>query len=160
MRILIALISVYVCFIFETTLSTLFGRWFAPNLLLLLVIFFNLFRGIRYSIITALFAGMLKDSYSAGPFGLHVFSLVTIAYLTTIIKGFVYQPGSMPSRVLLVCVMSFINVVVMTVMNLMLSSVDLGDVFRYVLVPEVLTTTIATGYVFRWFKKCALRLSV
>lgn len=160
MRVLMIVVAVYICFILESVLSSIFGRWFAPNLLLLLVIFFNLFRGIRYSILTALLAGILQDSYSPGPMGLSVFSFVACAYLTTIIKAYIYQPGSLPSRVLLVFVISVINVSILSLLHMISTTVDLGDVFQNILLPEVTATCVVTGYAFKHFRQCALRLSV
>ena len=159
MRILMIVGGVFICFVLESVFSAVFGRWFSPNLLLLLVIFINLFRGIRYSIFTAVLAGIFKDSYSLGPFGLSIFSLVVCAYLTTVIKMYIYQPGSMPSRVLLVFVMTVIYVGIMAALAIMSTAVNLGDIFLYVFIPEVVATTMMTGSAFRRFRQCALSLS-
>ena len=46
----------YLAILVEFTLFNLFGRWGDPHVLLLVVIFFNLYSGIRYSIWAALCA--------------------------------------------------------------------------------------------------------
>jgi rod shape-determining protein MreD len=160
MRVFVIFVGVYLCFILESVLSGIFGRWFTPNLLLLLIVYLNLTRGIRYSILAAFLAGILKDSYSAGPMGVSIFSLVACAYLTTFIKAYVYQSGSPPARVLLVFVMSLINIAILYLLQLMTAEVDFGEVFRYVLLPEVTATCLATGYAFKRFRECALKLSI
>jgi len=160
MRVVVILVGVYICFVLESVLSNVFGRWFSPDLLLLLIIFVNLTRGIRYSILAAFAAGVLKDGYSAGPIGVSIFSFVACAYLTTFIKAYIYQSGSPPARVLLVFVMSLINITILYFLQLMTADVDFVDVFRYVLLPEVTATCVATGYVFQRFRACALKLSM
>ncbi len=66
-----------------------------PNLLLLAVIYFNLAFGIRYSIFAAVVAGLFRDSFGAGIFGLNIFAFVVCAYLTTGLKRYLhFLPGS------------------------------------------------------------------
>lgn len=160
MRILFIVATVYIFFILESVLSALFGRWLTPNLLLLVIIFFNLLRGIRYSILAALLAGILKDSYSAGPMGISVCSFMTCAYLTTLLKSYIYQPGSLPSRVLLVFIMSLINIGLLYLLHLISTNVDFVDMFQNVLIPEITATCIVTGYVFKKLRQCVSSFSV
>jgi len=148
---------VYVTFILESVLSQLVGRWLQPDLLLMLIVFFNLFRGIRCSLFAAVCAGLLRDSFSAQAFGLNTFSLCACAFLTTYIKLYVYHVGSAPTRVLLVVVMTVVHVMVRFIVNIVFVPLSFSEVFRYVLIPQVVIASITANYFFARFKKCALK---
>ena len=166
----IRIVSIFVCvtFVAENLLSELLGERFSPNLLIILVVFFNFFRGIRYSLLTAFLAGLLKDSFSVSVFGVNIFSFIMCAYLSTFIKVHIYQVGSNASRLLIVFLVNLIFIGIQYVLHVMLtpplsgmaglSPIDFSEMFVYVLIPEILTTTIVTIYVFEKFKKCALKL--
>jgi rod shape-determining protein MreD len=146
------------CFVIESIFSQLFNGWFTPNLLLVLVVFFNLFRGIRYSLFTAVLAGLLNDSFSARAFGVNMFSFIACAYLTSLVKMYVYEAGSRSLRVVVVFVISLANVVIQYLLYMMTASVDFGIMFSHVLLPEVVMTVLVTTYAFKEFKRCALKL--
>lgn len=146
------------CFVLENVLAQIFGPYFRPNLLLILVIFFNLYRGLRYSLLAALLAGLFKDSYSVQVFGLNTFAFVVCAHVTTIVKMYIYQVGSVVSRVLIVFLMSLLNVFLLYILHVMFSPIDFTTMFVNVLVPEVVTTTVAAPFVFENLKQCASRL--
>jgi len=148
------------CFLIEGVLSVIFGRWFSPNLLIILVVFFNLFRGIRYSLAAAFLAGLLKDSFSPNLFGLNIFSFLLCAYLTTFIKMYIYHSGSVVLRMFLVFVISLINIIIHYILTLMVASIPFGEMFVHLLLPEVTATVIITNYAFKKFKECALKLFV
>lgn len=173
LRIFVVALFVFVTFLIEGILSDLFGRWFSPNLLIILVIFFTLSRGIRYGLVAALLAGLLKDSFSVKVFGLNIFSFITCAYLTIFIKRYIYQTGSNASRILMVFLISLIYVGIQYMLHVMftcarqgipplsgLASIDFAEMFAYILLPEVLATTLVTVFVFERLKQCALRLFV
>ncbi len=153
-------ISTFLFFIFEFIFFNLFGRWLKPGLLVLLVVYFNLAFGVRYSLLAALFAGILKDSFGIHPFGLNIFSLILCAYLTTFIKRYLFHMGSSISRTLIVFIVTSLNVFVLYVFNAMMGEMDLVPTFIFVLLPEVLTTSLIASFVFFQLKKCVLRLSV
>ena len=150
--------SVFICFWIETLLTDLVGAWFTPNLLIVLIVFFNLLRGIRYSLLTALLAGLLKDSFGAGTFGFHTVSFIASAYLTSLTKIYIYQTGTNAARVLLVFFIALANVTLQCIMNMMFNTIEFARVFVHIIVPEVLVTSALTPYIFKKFKRCALRL--
>ena len=155
-----AIVSLFVFLIFtaELIIAHLDWLWFQPNLMIILIVFFNLFRGTRYSVFAALLGGLFKDSFSAGIFGLHIFSYILCAFSTTLVKMYVYQVGSMASRLLMVFLISLLNAVVQLILNLMFGSILASEGFLFVLIPEVLSTTLATVFLFEWLKQCALKL--
>lgn len=131
-----------------------------PNLLLLGIIYFNLAFGIRYSIFAAVLAGVFKDSFGVGIFGINIFSFVICAYMTTILKRYLHYVASRGSRLLLVFCVTVVHALVHFSLQLMFGTVDVIQFFQFVFVPEILTTLLITSFTFAQLKKCALRLSV
>ena len=159
-RIFFILIAVIIAFILESILAVYVQPWIRPNILLLLVVFFNLFRGIRYSLLTAFIAGFVRDSFTVHAFGIHIFSFVLCAYLTTFLKWYFYRTGSHSFRIAMVFLISCANVYIHGFLMLMFIPFRLGEVFLNVFLPEVICTTAVTPMVFNYLKKCALKYSV
>ncbi len=151
-------LGVWICFVAEYFLSDLFSPWFQPNLLLILVIFFNLYRGIRHSLLVAFMAGVVKDSFGAQFFGLNILTFMICAYLTTLLKMYLYESSSSRLRVLLIFMVSILCVFIQFWIRLMFVPINFWEVCRYVLLPEVFATTLISLFVFRLFKQCALKL--
>ena len=153
-------VCILVFFLAEFFLFSMVGRIFMPNLLLLAVIYFNLAFGIRYSIFAAVFAGILKDSFSTGIFGFHIFSFVLCAYMTTVLKRYLHYVASRRSRLLLVFFITAIYILICFCLESMLGKVDVLQAFKFVFVPEVVTTVIVTSFIFAELKKCVSKLFV
>lgn len=147
-------------FLIEFLLFNFLGAFWTPDLLLLLTIFFNLYAGIRYGIVTALLAGLIKDSFSITPFGLHTFSFLLCAYMTTFLKQYIYHMGSSFSRLILVGIICLMNILIHGILYLMGSSMDFGPAIKALMMPQLLLTLFIADSVFTQFKKCVLRLSV
>lgn len=151
----IALIS-YLAFALEFLLFNFWGQWGKPELLLLVVIFFNLYLGIRFGIIAAVFCGLFKDASGIAPFGTYVLVYMAGAYVATFARRYLYQPGSRFSRALVAffgVVACFIVQAVLTNMN---HEVHLGELLVYLLIPQLLTTMIAATYVFAQLKNISV----
>jgi rod shape-determining protein MreD len=157
-KIIFAILSVYVFFLIEFFLFNLAGRWFLPNLLLLMIIYFNFAFGIRYSIFAAILAGILKDSFSTEIFGFNIFAFVLCAYLTTVLKRYLHYIASRRSRLLLVFCVTIIHFFILLCLRVMFSRVDVLQSIHFVLVPEILTMLIITSFIFNQLRKCVLRL--
>ncbi|HPB67731.1 MAG TPA: rod shape-determining protein MreD [Candidatus Omnitrophota bacterium] len=149
---------VFATFVSECVLAQVLPSWHIPNLLLILVVFFNLYRGTRYSLVAGIVSGLFKDSFSAGPFGLYTFAFIITAFFTTLLKMYVYQPGAMASRVLLVFLVTVGYVTTYWMIQLMFTSLAFPSVFFHILVPEVGLTTLIAPVVFKKYRQCALRL--
>ena len=159
-KILIIAVICGVLFILEALLGSLLGRWFKPNLILIVVVFFNLFWGTRYGLTAAIVGGLIKDSFSANFFALNIFSLLSCAYLTTLIKLYVYHVGSKAGRILMVFIIVIMNVAIQCIMKVILSYVNPLQVISYIFLPEIFTTTIVAGYTIDKLKRCVLDLLV
>src|ERR1019366_1647137 len=115
----IALIS-YLAFALEFLLYNFWGQWGKPELLILVVVFFNLYLGVRFGIIAAIFCGLFKDASGVAPFGTYVLVYIAGSYVTVLVRRYLYQPGSRFSRALiafLVVVGCFIVQVILSNMN-------------------------------------------
>jgi rod shape-determining protein MreD len=159
LQVLIIPIICYLALLVEFCLFNLFGRWADPNILLLVVIFFNLYSGIRYSLFAALCAGILKDCFSTMPFGANVFAFVACAYLSTLIRKYSYERGSDPSKLGVVLVLVTAHTAVMGLLqNMIFDEVRWLDVWGSIWLPEVVTTVIVALYVFEKLQLVAKRL--
>jgi rod shape-determining protein MreD len=142
------------------------GHWLKPDFMILVVIFFNLYLGIRYGIIAAVFCGIFKDASGIAPFGTYFLVYIAGSYVTTFVRRYLYQPGSRVSRV----VVTFFVVVgcfcVQAILLLMPDThsyssnmnhvVYLREQLLYLLVPQLLTTLIVATYVFSQLKRISV----
>lgn len=146
-------------FLTEFLLFNDLAPWLIPNLLLLLVMFFDLYFGIRYGLYTAVLAGLIKDSFSSNVFGIHLSSFVVCAYMTTILKRYIYHMGSRLSRYILIFLIAALNGVIYYCLYRMFGgTIPWDQVARYILLPQVVLTLIAAPWVFRGLKQCVSRL--
>ena len=152
-------ICVAAAFVLEFFLFNMLGRWLTPNLELLLIIFFNLYFGIRYGLVTAVLAGVLKDSFSPAAFGIYTSSFMVCAYMTTLLKQYIYHMGSRLSRSILILSIVIINVIVHSILySARVGAIDGGEVVRYVFLPQAVVTLLAAPFLFTQLKRCASRL--
>ena len=152
---IIALVS-YLAFALEFLLVNFWGQWGKPELLILVVIFFNLYLGIRFSIIAAVFCGIFKDVSGVGPFGTYVLVYIVGAYVTTLVRRYLYEPGSRFSRAVVtffVVIGCFCVQAVLANMSHEVDSQRFTSLLYYILAPQLLTTMIAATYVFAQLKK-------
>ena len=151
-RVLVIALVSYLAYALEFLLYNFWGPWGKPELLVLVVIFFNLYLGIRFSIIAAICCGIFKDASGVAPFGTYVLVYIAASYLTTFVRWYLYQPGSRASRALValfVVTGCFIVQAVLTDMN---HELHFGEQLLYLLIPQLLTTMIAATYVFAQLK--------
>ena len=147
-RIAVIALVCYLAYALEFLLYNFWGEWGKPELLILVVIFFNLYLGIRFSIIAAVLGGILKDASGVAPFGTYVLVYIAGSYVTTLVRRYLYQPGSRFSRggvTFFVVVGCFIVQAILTNMN---HEIRLNELLLYLLLPQLLTTMIAATYVF------------
>ncbi len=157
-KIAVIIFSVVAAFIIEFLLFHLMGRWATPNLELLLIMFFNLSFGIRYGLLSAVLAGGLRDSFSTGILGINVCSFIIAAYMTTILKQYIYHMGSRLSRYILIFTIIIINMVVHYYLyKVLVGPISPGQVVRFLFFPEVVLTLLVAPFVLEGFKKCVLR---
>ena len=159
-KILIIPITVYVAFLLEYMMYNFLGIWFKPDFLLLLIVFFNLYSGIRYSLYTAIIAGLLRDAFGVSPLGMYVFIYVVCAYLATFIRLNFYQPGSRLSRLWVVLITLMLSNILRVAFGSMLWKLPLVDIMMSIVWPEFCVTVLVTTAVFEKLKKMELTMNL
>jgi rod shape-determining protein MreD len=157
-RILGIALFVGMAFAAQLALFNIFDRFFIPPLLLLVVIFFDFYFGIRYALVTALLAGMVKDSYATGLWGGEMLTLLLCAFLTTILRTYIYVKGSTLSRLLVITLVVVFYNVIHHVLLIYAGFMDWGGMVRFVLLPELASSLVASVFVFNLLKSCASKL--
>jgi len=159
-RVAVIALVCYLAFALEFLLYNFWGQWGKPELLVLVVIFFNLYLGIRYGIVAAVFCGIFKDTSGVVPFGTYILVYIVGAYVTTLVRQYLYQPGSRFSR----AVVSFLVVIGCFIVHSFLVNmgheVHVADLLLYILVPQLLTTMIAATFVFAQLKNISIFFSL
>ena len=156
-KITTVILFILFCFVIQMMLFDLLGGWLTPNLLLLLSIFFNLSFGIRYGLLSAVVAGVLMDSFSLSPFGTHIFLFAFCAFMTVILKNYLYHMGSGISRSILVLLVCLVYVSSSLLFLLMSRPVDIAQILKVTFIPDVLLTVLLSNSLFIYFKKCVLK---
>lgn len=159
-RLSFILVLTYLFFIVEFLLSSAFGRWGTPNLILLLIIFFNLYLGIRYGLLTAFCAGIFKDSFTIGVFGTNIFLFMSCAFLATVLRRNFYRPGSRLSRIMVTAGVVTAFVLAQVLLRSMDQDLDFGDIFQFVFLPEIFLTIVSATFVFNKLKELAVRFQI
>jgi len=159
-RISFLFLITFVFFLLELVFAEFFGRWFKPNLLLLLVVYFSLSWGIRQGLFVACVAGVLKDSMSAGVFGIHFFSFVLCAYAVAAINKYFYRPDTSSARLLVTFGITVLYALVNYFLVSLFQSVNFFAAFRFVMFSEIILTTLLAAFIFKRVRRCVLRLSV
>lgn len=154
-RILIILGLTYLFFLLEFLMFNAFGRWGKPNLLIILIVFLNLYLGIRHGLICAFMAGFLKDAFSTQVFGVYIFLFMASAFLATILRRNFYRPGSRLSRLVVTAGVLTFFFLFQAVIYSMDMDLDLHGSLQYVFLPELVSTMICATYVFRQLKYLA-----
>jgi rod shape-determining protein MreD len=151
----IALIS-YLAYALEFLLYNFWGQWGKPELLILVVIFFNLYLGVRFGIIAAVFCGIFKDASGVAPFGTYILVYIAGSYVTIFVRRYLYQPGSRFSRALVAFFVVIGCFIVQAILTNMSHEVRIKELLFYILAPQLLTTMIAATYFFGLLKDISL----
>jgi rod shape-determining protein MreD len=144
----------------EFVLYNALGLWGKPEFLILVVVFFNLYLGVRFSIIAAVFCGILKDASGIAPFGTYLLVYVAAAFITTLVRRYLYEQGSRFSRSLVaffVLTACFIIQAALTVMN---HQIRLHVLLADILIPQLLTTMAVATFVFQQLKDISVFFSL
>ena len=157
-KILFVLGITFICLAAQVVCAQVLGVWLTPNFLLIAVVFFGLYRGLRYSLWAAFLGGFFLDSFSGNTAGINVFSFVMCAFFTAWMKMNIYQPGAAGSRVLIIFIIAAANSLLQYFYVITKTEVGFGEAFFAAIFPGVFFTTIAGSYTFERLKQCALRL--
>lgn len=159
-RLLLITALVYVLFLLEILLHDILGLWAKPQLLVLLVVFWGLYSGIRYSIFAALLCGLIKDSVSISTFGTYLFLYISAAYLTTFVRRNLYQPGSRFSRAVVAFFVLLGVFVLQAMIYLMNHDIAWQDLFMNIFIPELVSSMIVVTFLFHRLRELTLFFKV
>lgn len=134
-----------------------FGQWVKPNLLILFIVFVNLYFGVRQGLFAAVVAGLLKDSFAVGIFGAHIFAFMLSSYLVILIKKYVFHIEALLLKLALAFTLSLLNVLILYFIQVLFTEINFRDVLWVIAVPEVVLTTAVGPYCLKSFKQCALK---
>jgi len=159
-RIIVITALTLLFFCIEFVIFNVFTSAFKPNLLILLIVFFDLYLGIRYGLYTAILAGILTDSFSTNVFGLNIVVFILCAYMTSILRKYIYFRGSRMSRLLLVFLIILIDFTARLILHAIAGHYDIASAFTYALLPALFVTLLITTYTFQQLRLCASKLFV
>ena len=159
-RVLIIVLASYLAYALEFLLYNFWGPWGKPELMVLVVVFFNLYLGIRFGIIAAVFCGLFKDTGSVAPFGTYILVYLSVSYLATFVRRYLYQPGSRFSRALVSFFVVIGSFIIQAILTSMSHEINIKDLLVDVLVPQLVTTVIAATYVFEKLKNISVFLAL
>ena len=74
-------------------LGTLDARFYAPDLVLIVIVYMALTRPLLTGAIRAFFLGFLKDGFTSGPFGMYMQISVAMFYVTKLVSMHVSLRG-------------------------------------------------------------------
>lgn len=160
MRKILFVVSITVlCLTAQLVFGRIFPGWIIPNFVLIGVVFFNLYRGLRYSLGCAFLGGFLLDSYGSSALGINLFSFVCCSFLTAMVKKYFYQPGVTASRVLIVVIAASADGGLHYLVYLV-SGVEIGwqEALGRAVLPGVVLTAAFTPMTLERLKACALKL--
>jgi len=130
-----------------------------PDILLILVIFFNMHFSLRKGLIIGGICGLLKDIFSSGIFGLNLFSfIICILVLKEIKKYFYKESNSM--LIFTTFLISLINSIISCVAMSAILDLTFIRPFLLIIFLESIYTALISPIVFIPFKKCVLELSI
>ena len=155
-------ITVLVCLAFwaEFVLYNILGPWGKPELMVLAIVFCNLYWGIRHSIWAAFTAGILKDAFGIEPFGTHLFVYTVAAYLTAFTRDAIYQPGSRFSR----AVVAFFVLTGVFILEILLHmrffEVRVEEAAAFIFVPRMVLTMATATFVFHRLRDTVVKFKL
>ncbi len=159
-RVLAIAVLMYIAFLAEFVLYNAFGSWGKAELIVIAVVFCNLYWGIRYSLWAAFVAGVLKDAFSTEPFGIYLFVYIVAAFLTTWIRQNLYQPGSRFSR----AVVTFFVLLGIFILEMFIHmrsyEVRLPEAVAYILVPQMALSMLLVTFVFHSLRDMVVKLKL
>ncbi|MDD3374839.1 MAG: rod shape-determining protein MreD [Candidatus Omnitrophica bacterium] len=148
----------FVLFLAEVAIFQIFGSWFKPNLLILLVVYSNLKFGIRYGIFASLIGGILSDSFGSGIFGVHIISFMFCSYILALVRKYFLQFDALSFKFIISGFFSSLNVILIYFISSIFLKINFSDVFIFIFLPEVAATVAVSPFCFDYLRKCDLKL--
>ncbi|MBM3252280.1 MAG: rod shape-determining protein MreD [Candidatus Omnitrophica bacterium] len=130
-----------------------------PNLLLISVVFFNLYFKQKNALLFTGFCGAIKDVFSIIRFGTNVVSFTICGFTVNKIKTSIDHDDRI-YQVLIVFLISLLNSFIFYLLNLFSMNPPFFKSLFFIMLPEALYTAIISPIIFQLLKLCALKYSV
>jgi len=130
-----------------------------PDILLILVIFFNLYFSFKKGLIIGSLCGLLKDVFSSSVFGLNLLSFIICIFIIKRIKKYIYKEDYL-IRISIVFLISFINSIIYCVFRAAFFNLAFYVSFLLIIFLESIYTALISPIIFIPFRKCVLKLSI
>ena len=147
-RVLIDFLLITGIYLLQTSFFPfLFGS--SPNLLLILVSALGFIYGSFTGMLCGLYAGILMDSSSAGPFGFYMFVFTIIGFINGIFTNFFYDDYLTLPMILCVINELIYNALLIFLRFITVGNVDAGYSVTRIVLPEILLSLLITLLLYR-----------
>jgi len=147
-------------YLIEFFLFNIFGKFFLPNLLLLLIIFTSLYGDKYHGFYLAIFSGFIKDAFSINYFGLNIAAFLGCAIFIFILKKYIYHELSRLFLILIIISVCMFNFLIQYTLRSMFGNVNFIVALKNVFFPEALMTLFLATPTLKQLRKCVLKSSV
>ena len=158
-RILVYMLLILLAFMIQTGVFPLLPVFSSvPNLLLILTFSLGFIYGSVTGMLCGLFAGILMDLFSGGPFGFYSLVFIYIGYFNGIFTKYYYDDFiTLP---LILCGINELayHLYIYVARFLVRGKLDIGFYFADIILPELLFSLIVTLFIYRIFLKANKRL--
>lgn len=159
MRNLIIAIFIFISAIIQfTILYTISFFNIRPDILLILVVFLNLYLPFKKGLVIGGICGVLKDIFSSGVFGLNLLSFVICIFIIKGIKKYLYKEDH-SMRILIIFLISLINSTIYCIFKTAFFGLTFAYPFALIIFFESVYTALISPVIFIPFRKCVLKLS-
>ncbi len=141
----------------ESALFNVFSEWVVPNLLLMFIILLGLFFDLKYSIFSAIIGGLIKDSFSSSVIGVNMVAFLSSVFILFLLRKYVYHPHSGLSRIFVLAAVLTANEFIHFVFYYSAKDIVFAESFKFVILPQIISSIMLYPAVFYIFKKCVLR---
>ncbi|MBF0484115.1 MAG: hypothetical protein HQL25_05355 [Candidatus Omnitrophica bacterium] len=156
-RSLFIVLACVVCFIIEFLLFNYVSPWLRPSLIIILLVFADIFWNVRSAVLVALVGGMLEDSFGM-TFGFNMVAYSVCVLAASFLGDYIYQKGSRSSLVVLLFFVLGVNVLVRFLLLAMVDQgISVGMVLSGITV-DIVVTLLVANITFNGLIRCALKL--
>ena len=136
-----------------TSLNRLSILGIKPDLLLILVIFFGLYKGPLSGACYGFLAGILLDLFSPAPLGTNAFSKTVLGFLAGAVAPLLYFEAPLIQGLLLFIGMFLEGMILFILLSSFQLVPSFSYSFLYIILPAALYTSLLTPLLFYAFKK-------
>ena len=131
--------------------------FFAPNLIIILIVCFTFQMGIRYSLAAAIAGGVLKDCFGENLFGFYLVPFIICAYFSVFIRRYLFHLSPKELRLTMIFILVVFNFLLLYLIQLRFNPPNFLSSLKFVLLPQLVSTLIVAEFTITKIKKCVLK---